>query len=144
MSSGSVPAWSFGDCNGVVNCLAYSLIALCLCAEARAQQTNQLDCQGVMGDTPAVLSGVRQYEPYNALGDGYVRFDGLVTAGGVQGRITYQGYTQTAPFSGVIETAEQGLSIGVLDNTGGQMIIYGGKPSLGAPDTIGRFTCSWR
>jgi hypothetical protein len=107
-------------------------------------QVAQLDCQGVMGNTPAVLSGRRQYTPYNALGDGYVRFSGTVTAGGIQGRITYEGYTRTGCFKGAIETTHGDLSIAVLDNTGGQMIIYSGKPSLGAPDTIGRFACKWR
>lgn len=144
MESACANGGPFGIFAGVVGRVAAGLIALCACSQARAQQTNQLDCQGVMGHTPAVLSGVRQYAPYNALGDGYVRFNGSVTAGGIQGRITYEGYTQTAPFSGAIETAQGNLSVGILDNTGGQMIIYGGKPSLGPPDIIGRFSCSWR
>ena len=97
-----------------------------------------------MDNTPATLSGVRQYQPYNPLGDGYVRFSGSVTAGGISGRISYEGYTRTAPFSGVIQTAQGTLSVGILDNTGGQFIIYGGRPSLGPPATIGRFACTWR
>ena len=144
MISGVAIAWPFGGCAGVVRRLACGAVALGVCVEARAQQTNQLDCQGVMGDTAAVLSGVREYAPYNALGDAYVRFAGVVTAGGIQGRITYEGYTRTAPFDGVIATGAGSFSVGVLDNSGGQMIIYGGKPSLGPPDTIGRFTCGWR
>lgn len=97
-----------------------------------------------MGDTSAVMSGVRQFAPSNAAGDGYVRFAGTVTAGGISGRMVYEGYTQTAPFQGVIETARGPLRIAVLDNTGGRMIIYGGTPSLGPPQTIGQFICRWQ
>ena len=97
-----------------------------------------------MGNLPAVLSGVRQYAPYNAVGDGYVKFIGRVSAGGVSGRITYEGYTRTAPFQGVVVTPQGSFTIGVLDNTGGQMIIYGGRPSLGPPEILGRFVCDWR
>lgn len=122
----------------------YAIVLLCACTQVCAQQVNRLQCQGVMGDTPAVMSGVRQYVPHNSLGDGYVRFVGAVTAGGIQGQVTYEGYTQTAPFEGVIATARGPLRIAVLDNTGGRMIIYGGAPSLGPPQTIGQFTCRWQ
>lgn len=56
----------------------------------------------------------------------------------------YEGGPQTAPFGGVIVTPQLQLRISVLDNTGGQMIIYGGVPSLGPPETIGRFVCTWK
>jgi hypothetical protein len=118
----------------------YAALLLCTCTKVWAQQA-QLDCQGVMGNTPAVMSGVRRYAPYNAVGDGYVRFAGTVNAGGIAGRVSYEGYTQTAP---VIETAQGPLRIAVLDNTSGRMIIYGGTPSLGPPQTIGEFVCRWR
>ena len=124
--------------------LAVGSIALGLCGPAHAQQLARLDCRGVMGDTPAVVSGVRQFTQHNAVGDGYVRFSGTVAAGGIQGRMTYEGYTATGSFRGAIETMQGALSIGVLDNTGGQMIIYGGRPRLGPPDTIGRFVCDWQ
>lgn len=97
-----------------------------------------------MGNVPAVLAGVRQYAAYNALGDGYVKFQGAVSAGGITGRIAYEGYTATAPFAGVITSPRGALRIGVLDNTGGKMIIYEGTPRLGAPETIGQFVCNWR
>lgn len=97
-----------------------------------------------MGDMSAVLAGVRVYSPYNALGDGYVKFVGQVSAGGIQGRIAYEGYTATAPFTGVITSPQGVLRIGVLDNTGGEMIIYEGTPRLGAPQTLGRFVCRWQ
>jgi hypothetical protein len=35
------------------------------------------------------------------------------------------------------------MEIGVLDNTGGRMIIYIGRAILGPPDTIGQFVCAW-
>ena len=44
----------------------------------------------------------------------------------------YEGYTATAPFSGVITTPQGVLRIGVLDNTGGEFIIYEGTPSSAA------------
>jgi hypothetical protein len=97
-----------------------------------------------MGNVSATLRGVRQYAPYNALGDGHVKFAGNVSAGGITGQILYGGYTRTAPFDGVILTPEGSISIGVLDNTGGQMIIYSGTPTLGPPQTIGRFVCQWQ
>ena len=65
-----------------------------------AQPSAQLNCRGVMGDTPALLAGSRQYAAYNALGDGYVKFAGTVSAGGITGRIVYEGYTQTGAFEG--------------------------------------------
>jgi hypothetical protein len=126
--------------------VATMVAAVCLMRHtgALAQNNARLSCQGAMGDVPAVLSGVRQYAPYNALGDGYVKFVGTVSAGGISGRIMYEGYTQSAPFGGVIETPQLQIRIGVLDNTGGQMIIYDGVPSLGPPETIGRFVCTWK
>jgi hypothetical protein len=116
---------------------------LCLCLPLSAEQ-RQLTCKGTAADGSATLSGVRTYSPYNALGDGYVKFTGKVTAGGVTGRITYEGYTKNAPFRGVIISSKGTLSIGVLDNTGGQMIIYGGTPTLGPPQILGRFACRWQ
>lgn len=126
------------------NCTPYAMVLLCACTQVCAQQISQLQCQGAMGNTPAVLSGVRQFARHNAMGDGYVKFVGTVTAGGISGRMTYEGHTRTAPFQGVIITSQGPLRIGVLDNTGGQMIIYGGAPSLGAPQTIGQFVCRWQ
>jgi len=81
----------------MVRCTSFAVFLLCMCTQVCAQQA-QLQCQGVMGDTSAVMSGVRQFAPSNAAGDGYVRFAGTVTAGGISGRMIYEGYTQTAPF----------------------------------------------
>jgi hypothetical protein len=123
--------------------IAYGIIGAFISTQAFAR-SNQLDCRGVLFGTPATLSGVRTFEATNALGDGYVRFQGGISAAGVRGRIAYEGYTRTAPFSGVMSSPLGTASIGVLDNTGGRMIIYDGKPSLGAPRTFGEFVCSWR
>jgi len=123
--------------------LAVALAALLLSAQAHAQNA-RLACQGIIGDAPAALSGVRQYAPYNALGDGYVRFVGKVSAAGISGRIAYEGYTRTAPFSGVIVIPGRQFRVAVLDNTGGQMIVYDGTPTLGPPREIGRFRCIWQ
>jgi hypothetical protein len=124
--------------------LACALIVLCACSQVHAQQQAQLKCQGVMGDVPAVLSGLWQFTPYNAMQDGYVKFAGEVSAGGISARMTYEGYTRSAPYGGVITNSQGALRVGVLDNTGGQMLIYEGTPRLGPPTMIGRFVCDWQ
>jgi hypothetical protein len=121
-----------------------SIVLLCLSAAAMAQQVNRLDCQGWLSGSAAVISGMRQFTQTSALGDGYVRFQGSIAAAGMQGRIAYEGYTATAPFEGLMVGPLGQMSIGVLDNTGGRMIIYGGTPSLGAPNTLGEFVCNWQ
>jgi hypothetical protein len=128
---------------------ACALAALCIDASAHAQQINQLACQGIIANLPAMLAGTRQYAPYNALGDGYVRFNGSIRARGndgrpIDGRITYEGYTNNAPFPGVIESPLGVYRVGVLDNTGGRMIIYDGRATLGPPQIFGEFACDWR
>jgi len=124
--------------------IASAIVCICLCREAMAQQVNRLDCQGSLSGAPATISGDREFTPTSALGDGYVRFQGSIAAGGMQGSIVYEGYTATAPFSGIIEGPLGRITIGVLDNTGGRMIIYDGAPSLGPPNELGEFACNWR
>jgi hypothetical protein len=108
---------------------------------AHAQQVAHLRCQGVLFGT--VIDGTREYATYNALGDGQVRFAGTVAAAGLTGEMHYAGYTATAPFRGVMSGPLGAMEIGVLDNTGGRMIIYNGRATLGPPDTIGQFICAW-
>src|SRR5687768_10100222 len=103
-----------------------------LCGDVSAQEMAQLTCRGILGDYQAELSGARIYTPYNQLGDGYVRFEGTVKAGGIAGQIVYEGYTRTAPFHGLISGPNGSISIVVLDNTGGALIIYSGQASLKA------------
>jgi hypothetical protein len=125
------------------------LAALGIGTPAHAQQVSQLSCQGVIANLPATLVGTRQFVPHNPLGDGYVRFVGSIRARGndgrlIDGRMTYEGYTRTAPFPGVIESPLGVYRVGVLDNTAGRMIIYEGRPTLGPPTIFGQFACDWR
>ena len=124
--------------------LILGLIASALASALAAQQASQLDCNGVFAGAQATVAGVRQFAPTSALGDGYVRFEGTIAAAGMQGRIAYEGYTRTTPFTGIVQGPLGEASIGVLDNTGGSMIIYSGAASLGPPTILGQFTCAWR
>jgi hypothetical protein len=110
---------------------------------AQAQSSSQLRCRGVLFGAPAAIEGQRLYAAYNALGDGQVRFNGTVTARGMSGRIAYGGYTATGAFQGIMSGPLGSMQIAVLDNTGGRMLIYNGRPTLKAPDTIGEFICAW-
>ena len=88
---------SFAGKRAPLLCLAGGGASLiCSCVGAGAQQSNTLECRGVLGDTPAVLSGVRQSSAPNALGDSYIQFGGVVTAGGAQGQIAYGGTRASA------------------------------------------------
>jgi hypothetical protein len=68
------------------------------------------------------------------------QFSGSVSAAGMSGQIQYAGYTRTAPFLGVMSGPLGSMQIGVLDNTGGQMLVYDGRPTLGVP---GSFSSVW-
>ena len=70
------------------------------------------------------------------------QFRGSIAASGVEGTVAYEGHAAAGSFSGVIESALGEMSIAVLDNTGGRMIIYDGKASLGPPTAPGEFACS--
>ena len=109
---------------------------------AHAQSSSHLRCQGSLFGAPAMIEGVRLYRTYNALGDGEVQFNGTVAAHGMTGRIVYGGYTNAA-FQGMMSGPLGAMTIAVLDNTGGRMLIYNGRPTLKAPDTIGQFICAW-
>lgn len=124
--------------------LLSGFIATSLCANAFAQQANRLDCQGQFMQAQATVSGTRLFQATSAMGDGFVRFQGSISAGGVVGEINYQGYTNTS-FPGIVRGPLGELAIGVLDNTDGRMIIYqGGAPSIWAPQAIGEFICNWQ
>lgn len=123
--------------------LALVITVSCMIAPRLATaETNRLVCEGQSIQGPVVVEGQRRYEAYNALGDGYVLFVGQLATGQIQGRIQYEGYTNTAPFEGLITGQFAPISISVLDNTGGEMIIYDGTPSLGAPEILARLICS--
>jgi hypothetical protein len=123
--------------------LATAALLACVCGPASAQQVSQLNCQGRILDAPAVLSGVRVFKAYNALGDGEVSFNGMISAAGITGRMQYGGYSRVEVV-GVIVSPQGTWRISVLDNSGGQMKIYDGRATLGAPNMIGQFVCDWR
>ncbi len=113
------------------------------CASAVAQ-VSLLNCQGHFMGAQATLSGTRQFKTISAMGDGHVRFQGRIGAGGMVGEIAYEGYTHTS-LPGFIRGPLGEIAVGVLDNTDGRMIIYeGGAPSMWAPKTLGEFICDWR
>jgi hypothetical protein len=130
-----------------LSCLRRVLLAASLTAlpatSALAQQLNQLNCQGQIYGLQAVISGQRLFQPYNALGDGEVAFNGQIQTANIAGTIQYGGYTSGA-FDGFIQSSAGSVRIAVLDNTGGRMIIYEGGASLGAPTEIGVFVCDWQ
>lgn len=120
------------------------LAGLLAAVPAHAQQTHRLTCQGYFQGAEATIAGLRQFVPTSAMGDGQVRFQGEIAAAGMRGQIAYEGYTATAPFAGVINGPLGVIRIGVLDNTGGRFVIYGGAASLGPPTQLGEFICDWQ
>ncbi len=125
--------------------IAVFTAALPLLATAPAlAQTYQLACSGQSVQGPIQIEGSRSLQTYNAMGDGYVRFDGRVRTSQIAGRMQYEGYTATGAFQGLISGNFQPIAISVLDNTGGEMIIYAGGASLGAPEMLARLVCNWR
>jgi hypothetical protein len=119
-------------------------VALLAAAPVNAQQTLRIDCQGYFQGSPASIRGQRHFVATSAMGDGHVRFQGEIVAAGMRGEIAYEGFTATAPFDGYVSGPPGILRIGVLDNTAGRMVIYGGSASLGAPAVLGEFACTWQ
>lgn len=111
-------------------------------------QTYVLSCQGQFLGNQATITGWRQYISYNALGaayvDGYVRFAGEMQIGQYRLPMTYEGYTNLAPYHGSLWVDQQSYSFKILDNTEGRMIIYEGRERLTAPTTWGEFVCRWQ
>ncbi len=109
--------------------------------------SDNLNCQGIFYDMQTTVSGRRNIEVYNALGDGYVTFSGTISTPFETAPMNYEGYTNVPPFEGSIQSSSVGtFSIGVLDATGdngSSMIIYDGRPTLGPPTVYGEFTCVW-
>ena len=92
----------------------------------------------------AVLQGQRAYHTTSSEGDGFVRFRGVIRSGQVTANFVYEGYTRSAPFPGFIYFPKDWVYVTVLDNSGGQRIIYDGKATLGPPTIVGKFICTWR
>jgi len=132
-----------GTCTRDLGCFQLPVSRAALSFSTHAQQMAHLRCEGVLFGAQAVIDGMREYAPYNALGDGQVRFAGTVAAAGLTGEMHYAGYPATAPFAGLMSGPLGAMKIGVLDNTGGRMIIYNGRATLGPPATIGQFVSVW-
>jgi hypothetical protein len=126
------------------------LVLLCaglVALPAHAQQVNELFCQGNFMGGAAVVQGQRYYSPHNALGDGYVQFNGMLQGAAGRAQMVYEGYTRVGAFEGVLQAPLGTFPIAVLDatgNAGEQMIIYEGGAFLGAPPTLGQLVCQWR
>ena len=67
-----------------------------LSSSADAQQVAHLRCPGLLFGSRAVIDGLREYAPYNALGDEAGPLRGTVAAVGLIGEMHYAGYTGTA------------------------------------------------
>jgi hypothetical protein len=77
-----------------------------------------LRCPGLLFGSRAVIDGLREYAPYNALGDEAGPLRGTVAAVGLIGEMHYAGDTGTAPFQGVMSGPLEATKIGVLYNNG--------------------------
>jgi hypothetical protein len=124
-----------------------ALVHLIAVPEAVAQEVSILHCEGYFMQGEAVIEGQRAYVPYNAMGDGTVKFSGVINSVHGTARIYWEGYSQSAPFSGIVDTSAGPIYISVLDATGddgSKMIIYEDRASLGAPTILGELRCTWR
>ena len=124
---------------------ATALCALALMAgtPAAAQQVHQLNCMGKYRGYDTQIQGTREYRQTSASG-GYVRCQGTIASSVGRGQIGWEGYTATAPFSGMVVSRVLTEKIGVLDNTVGMLVIYDDRPTLGPPTELGSFRCQWR
>jgi hypothetical protein len=118
-------------------------------AGQNATEVYEVTGTGSFQEQPATITGQYASEPYNALGDATVRFVGTLRSPLGQAELSYEGYTNLAPYDGYLNVQSgpyQGntYKVGILDNTSGQFVIYDGKPTLGAPNELGRFVCQWR
>ena len=128
------------------------LLYLCSADTSLAQQVilHQLTCRGNFMGEPAELVGKQAYRPYNTLGDGTVQFSGTLRTPSGAATLTYEGYTNPAPYEGRLHIPSgpyQGVyPVSILDATGNyneQFIIYEGRASLGPPNEWGRLVCTW-
>lgn len=110
-------------------------------------QVFNLECTGDFNTLPASVAGVRRFEAYNPLGDGYLTFSGTISTSTETGQIDYQDYSNLAPYEGTIQSDSVGtIPISVLDATGSDsttMLIYHNVPTTGPPTILGEFTCIW-
>ena len=108
----------------------------------------EVRASGSFQNQRAMVTGRLVYAPYNALGDGRVQFVGTLSSPLGQAELQYGGYTNLTPYEGYLYVQSGPLQgntfrVGILDNTGGQFVIYEGTASLGPPNELGRFACQW-
>jgi len=125
------------------------LLADLMAMSVNAQELHTVKCQGYFWGMPATVEGQRAYfRSGHPLGDGdSLRFNGVIRSSRGTLQFTYEGYANSAPFQGVVQTPQGPYLVKVLDGTGARhekMVIYGGRPTLGPPPTWGEFVCSWR
>jgi hypothetical protein len=118
-------------------------------AGQNATEVYEMMGTGSFQNQRATITGRRIYAPYNAMGDGTVQFVGTLRSPLGQAELGYEGYTKLAPYDGYLYMQSgpyQGntYKVSILDNTGGQFVIDDGKPTLRAPNELGRFVCQWR
>jgi hypothetical protein len=113
-------------------------------AGQNATEVYEVAGTGSFQGQPATITGQYASEPYNALGDATVRFVGTLRSALGQADLSYEGDTNLAPYNGYLTVQGNTYKVGILDNTGGEFIIYDGTPTLGPRDELGRFVCQWR
>lgn len=109
-----------------------------------SQRTDVLSCRGIFWGRQATITLLRQFVSYNAYGDGYVWAGGEMQIGQYRLPMTYEGYSNLAPYPGFIQSGLETYYFKILDNTGVRMIIYDGRERLTAPAIWGEFVCSWQ
>lgn len=126
----------------------YLFIVLCIgliVLPAEGKDISRYICQGrghIFGEE-AVVAGQQEYSHGNALGDGdYAKFIGTIKSRSGAMQLIYEGWVNVE-LKGYLRTRRGDIYISVLDNTGGKMIIYDGRESLYAPDTLGEFFIHW-
>jgi len=114
-----------------------------------ANEVYELPGMGTFQNQRAMITGQKVYGPVNARGNYPFRFVGTLRSPMGEAALGYEGYTNLAPWDGYLYVQSgpyQGntYKVGILDDTGGQFLIFDGKPTLGAPNEWGRFECQWR
>lgn len=113
-------------------------------AGQNATEVYEMTGTGSFQEQAATIAGQYASERYNALGDATVRFVGTLRSSLGQAELSYEWDTNLAPYDGYLNVQGNAYKVGILDNTGGEFIIYDGTPTLGPRNELGRFVCQWR
>ena len=114
------------------------IISSPILAQGARLTRHRLECSGYFFNKPVRISGIRQLRESWGRG-GYVTFVNF------EGRMQSQQGTAGLIYEntqGVLLTTPP-MSLVILDNTGGKMMIYDGRPTLGAPQQLGQLLCKW-